>query len=97
MELPGRLMNIGDRAFAGCGQLSEMILPKIVRNIGDYAFRGCGKLSGIRISERTVRIGEQAFGYDDSGKPIPDFFLCGRPGSMAENYARTNGFPFTGS
>ena len=87
-------MNIGDRAFAGCGQLSEMTLPKIVRNIGNHAFKGCGKLSGLRIPERTVSIGEQAFGFDDSGKPIPDFFLCGRSGSVSENYAQANGFRF---
>ena len=68
-----------------------MLLPKIVRNIGDHAFSGCGKLSGFRIPERTVSIGKQAFGYDDSGKPLPGFVLSGRAGSEADHYAQANG------
>ena len=94
VELPGKLTHIGDKAFAGCGQLSEMTLPKIVRNIGDHAFRGCGKLSGIRIPDRTVSIGKQAFGYDDSGAPLPGFSLSGRAGSEADHYAQANGIRF---
>ena len=97
MLLPRKLTTIGERAFAGCTDLSEILLPKILKSIGAHAFKGCVKLSGIRIPDRTTEIGEQAFGYDVSGMPIPDFVLCGKSGSMAENYARINGFPFTES
>ena len=61
--IPSSVTSIGDRAFLGCGSLSEIVIPSSVTSIGDSAFLGCGSLSEIVIPFSVTSIGDSAF-YD---------------------------------
>ena len=52
---------ICDRAFLGCGSLSEIVIPSSVTSIGDLEFYGCGSLSEIVIPSSVTSIGYKAF------------------------------------
>lgn len=39
-----RVTAIGDRAFAGCGRLQALTVPRWVTTVGNAAFEGCGNL-----------------------------------------------------
>ena len=54
---------VGSRAFANCGTLTSVALPKGVTSIGNYAFYNCTALVDIEISEGVTSIGNFAFGY----------------------------------
>ena len=45
VTLPGGVLALGKRAFAGCAELEKILLPESVVAIYDEAFAGCGKLS----------------------------------------------------
>lgn len=49
VKLPDELTSIGDYAFAGCKNLTEIELPKKLKSIGYYAFDGCQNLKEITI------------------------------------------------
>ena len=53
--------NIGDYAFYGFNNLSEINIPDRVTKIGDDAFEGCGKLTAIDIPNEVTDIGAYAF------------------------------------
>ncbi len=52
---------IGQAAFAGCPQLTTVILPDSVQTIGALAFAECTSLRGIYLPEGVAAIGPQAF------------------------------------
>ena len=52
---------IGDNAFASCGLLGSVIIPRGVVRIGDNAFSSCHSLSSIIIPEGVKSIGSNAF------------------------------------
>ena len=52
---------VGSRAFANCGTLTSVALPKGVTSIGNYAFYNCTALVDIEISEGVTSIGNSAF------------------------------------
>ena len=52
---------ICDRAFLGCGSLSEIVIPSSVTSIGDLEFYSCGSLSEIVIPSSVTSIGYKAF------------------------------------
>ncbi|MCD8390031.1 MAG: leucine-rich repeat domain-containing protein [Oscillospiraceae bacterium] len=54
-------MGILDYAFAGCSELTEIILPDSVTNIGEYAFAFCTGLTEIVLPDGVTDIGEGAF------------------------------------
>ncbi len=54
---------ICDRAFLGCGSLSEIVIPSSVTSIGDSAFSCCDSLPEIVIPFSVTSIGDSAF-YD---------------------------------
>ena len=59
-SIPSSIVAIGDSAFAGCTDLSWIIIPECVEAIGNEAFTHCGELTvcmGPNISE----IGEAVF------------------------------------
>ena len=45
VNIPGRLREIGDQAFAYCASLKEINIPDSVSHIGDNAFYGCESLN----------------------------------------------------
>lgn len=53
---------IGERAFADCGAVTNIVIPFGVTTIGSYAFTGCKKLSpGITIPESVEAMGSYVF------------------------------------
>lgn len=52
---------IGDNAFAGCTQLSSLVLPDSLETIGAMAFSNCASLEEILIPESVKTIGTAAF------------------------------------
>ncbi len=57
---PG-VTSIGNGAFSGCTELTEISLPDSVKSIGEEAFLGCSKLSDITIPNSVTSIGDSAF------------------------------------
>ena len=61
-----RLTNIGDYAFYGCANLTEIIIPNNVTQIGAYAFYGATHVSMLTIGTNVTTFGAYAFfGLDD--------------------------------
>ena len=66
-ELGGKpVTSIGDYAFACCGSLTEVTIPKSVETIGISAFGFCSNLTKVTIPEGVTSIGEYAFAYCSS-------------------------------
>jgi hypothetical protein len=53
---------VGDRAFALCSNLREVVLPRSITRVGPCAFEGCGALMSATLPDALVYIGEAAFG-----------------------------------
>lgn len=54
-------LNIETEAFAECGSLQNINLPKGVTSIGEYAFYYCVNLTNIELYKGLTAIGESAF------------------------------------
>ena len=55
------VLALSDDCFAGCTELTTVILPDTLVTIGDGAFSGCTALRGIYIPESVNEIGRDAF------------------------------------
>lgn len=56
------VVSIGERAFAGCTDISGIVLPPTLTEIGASAFSGCISIRGkITIGEGVTSIGRSAF------------------------------------
>lgn len=63
-ELDGyKVSSIGDRAFAGCSGITEIVLPEGLRSVGIGAFYRCRSLKLVRIPESVEKIWPGAFAY----------------------------------
>lgn len=61
VEVPGTVRRIGDRAFADCPNLREVILQEGITSIADNVFTGCKKLESIEIPDSVTDIRGWAF------------------------------------
>jgi hypothetical protein len=59
--IPNGVTNIGDEAFASCGNLTGVTIPDSVTSIGDSAFIGCTNLPSVTIPGSVANIGDYAF------------------------------------
>lgn len=55
------VFKIGASCFAGCGDITTVVLPETVEAIDSYAFENCSSLRGIYLPESVVFIGTGAF------------------------------------
>lgn len=55
------ITEIGNRAFADCGNLKKVQLREGIKKIGSYAFAGCKELETITIPDSVEHLGEAAF------------------------------------
>lgn len=55
--------SVGDAAFYGCLEMTDVTLPESVTHIGSHAFYGCHSLTGISIPKGVTYIGRYAFYY----------------------------------
>ena len=100
-ELPESLKNVGYRAFFQ-SKITDIKLPENLEEIGVEAFLSCGSLKEITIPKNVKKIGYEAIGYrfagiDENGyftEKYEDIVIKGYPGSVAETYAKENGFEF---
>lgn len=53
--------SIGDLAFRGCSNLTDIIIPQGITSIGNEAFNKCISLINITIPEGVTSIGDSAF------------------------------------
>lgn len=54
---------IGDEAFYGCTNLTEVTIPTGVKNIGARAFYGCSNIESLGLTSGLKNIGDFAFAY----------------------------------
>jgi len=59
--VPDGTVLIGDRAFAGCDNLTSVTIPDSVTSIGVYAFQTCTRLTSVTIPSSVTSIGDYAF------------------------------------
>ena len=52
---------LGNYAFSGCGNLTNVSLPSSLTELGDEAFRACHSLRRITIPNGVTRLGDRAF------------------------------------
>lgn len=90
---------INTEAFGCCGELESVNLPDNLKEIGVRAFKSCESLKEIIIPKSVTYIGMNALGYTndehtDKEVIINGFTIKGYKKTVAEDYARENGFTF---
>lgn len=60
INIPAGVKEIGDYAFSGCKNITEINIPDGVTRIGNEAMNGCEGLTGIRLPETLEEIGYNA-------------------------------------
>lgn len=88
VTMGNNLKKIEKNAFGYCPNLSQVILSKSAIEIGEGAFTECKSLKRIELPNTITTIYEGAFSQ------YLDIRIYGQPGSIAESYARGNGFVF---
>jgi hypothetical protein len=61
ITLPDSVQNIGNNAFNGCINLSEINMPNGITAIGNYAFSGCTNLKNIIVPNAVNTFGQYVF------------------------------------
>ena len=59
--IPNDIKAIGEDAFRGCQELTDITLPDNVTAIGSFAFYDCKNLQSITLPDQLYSIGEYAF------------------------------------
>lgn len=75
LKIPGTyegktVVKIGDNAFAGCTEITKVVIPSEVTAIGSSAFEGCALLDEINFPEGLKTIADYAFFGCDSLKSV---------------------------
>ena len=88
----GSVTAIMDSAFAGCANLTEIVIPQSVISIGEYAFAGCSGLTEIKIPGSVSKIGYNSFSWCDnlSSVVISDGVTNIGPGAFQQNFNLTS-------
>ena len=60
--IPNGVITIGNKSFAKCTGLTDIIIPNSVTTIGDSAFVGCSNLKSVRMGSGIKNVGYLAFG-----------------------------------
>ncbi len=59
--IPGGVLTIGEYAFDGCANLTDLIISDNVTTISDRAFNNCMNLSTVKLGSSVATIGNGAF------------------------------------
>lgn len=79
---------IGQNAFYGQMNLSEIVIPEGVTQIGGYSSYRSNSLERVYIPSTVTTIGGNAYGL------CPNLTIYCTPGSAAQSYATENNIPF---
>ena len=96
VEVKDGTKGIAGYAFDFQYNLKDITIPNTVTNIGEYAIYGSELLTEIHIPQSVSEIGQYALGYLDARNDlkVPGFTIYGVAGTVAETYAKENGFKF---
>ena len=61
VEIGEGVTRIGENAFAGCTELSEVILPESMTALGGSAFDGCDRLAEIKLPDHIADVAGMTF------------------------------------
>ena len=61
ISIPSGVTNIGDYAFVGCANLTNITIPNTVTLIGNASFSGCSGIKQLTLSSNTKTIKDWAF------------------------------------
>ena len=56
-----KVTGIGNNAFSGCSEMTDVVIPESITSIGNNAFSGCTGLSKITIPKNVASIGSSVF------------------------------------
>ena len=78
--------------------ITSLTLPEGLRIIGASAFEGCTGIKAVTVPESIKEIGDYALGFDKgwANTKVAGFTITGTIGTVAETYAKANGFTFNG-
>ncbi len=93
---------IADGAFDGCGEITQVVIPKNVESIGGNAFQGCSNLTQVVFQGTNTTVADNAFSgcnnisyvYFPEGLPQQDYAFGG---SNPTIYVGKNPYPETWS
>lgn len=93
---------IADGAFEGCGEITQVVIPKNVESIGGNAFQGCSNLTRVVFQGTNTTVADNAFSgcnnisnvYFPEGLPQQDYAFGG---SNPTIYVGKNPYPETWS
>lgn len=60
-DLSGNIETVGDYAYYGCQNLTQIVIPSSIHMVGDHAFDGCRNIKELNLTDRITVIGEYAF------------------------------------
>ena len=87
-EIPDGIASIGDSAFDGCSNLTEIKIPDGLQSIGELAFNGCKNMKKINIPASVNSIEKYAFDGCDNIK------ITVARDSYAEKYCKENNIKY---
>ena len=61
VEIINGTKGIADQSFAGCSELTQLVIPESVEYVGNNAFRACSKLENVVLGTNLKHIGARAF------------------------------------
>ncbi len=70
VHIPGSVKHIGERAFAECENIENVVLEEGVERIDSNVFYGCNKLTEIRIPGSVKEMQGMAFYGSGINKPV---------------------------
>lgn len=86
----------GASVFSGCEKLTSITIKSDVTTITNEEFKNCKNLKSVTVPKTVKKIGAYALGYNEfwEYKKVKGFTIKGAKGSVAEKYAKANGFKF---
>ena len=88
IKLPNNLKRISYQTFSGCKKIQKITIPQSVTSIINEAFYNCTNLENIIIPKSVSYIAPDAF------RQCKKLTISGYLGTVAETYAKENGFKF---
>lgn len=92
-EVTAGVVEVCEKAFAGHGNIAEVILPDGLTVIGEGAFKGCRSLKSVNVPESVCEIRDEAF-LDTN---ITSVYLPARLERLGKNALVTQGAHYSAS